>query len=122
MRSRWVRRRRCRRLCRRKSGCRHGRLLFGGQLHEATGWKGYEDTVKLVAASQPRTTSSMEDTLAVAQVTNVRAGRLTQAILVRESHDDAAIAGTDARDSQRQEALENVRTGGTGTIEWQSDG
>jgi hypothetical protein len=64
----------------------------------------------------------LEDTLAVAQSTNVRAGRITEAVLIREGHDPAAIAGTNARDTQRQEALEDVRTGGTCAVEWQSDG
>jgi hypothetical protein len=83
--------------------------------------KGHELTIKLIAASQPCTASATEDTLAVAQSANVRAGRLTEAILVREGYDPATIAGTDAKDTQRQEALEDVGTGGTSAIERQRD-
>jgi hypothetical protein len=38
-----------------------------------------------------------------------------------KEHDPAAIAGLDARDSIRKEALEVVRAGGTSAIEGQSD-
>jgi hypothetical protein len=98
-----------------------GGYCAAGQLHEAMERKGHELTIKLIAASQPCTASATEDTLGVAQSANVRAGRLTEAILVREGYDPATIAGTDAKDTQRQEALEDVGTGGTSAIERQRD-
>jgi hypothetical protein len=119
MRGQWAHRHR--RLCRRRSGCRHGRLVSDGQPHKDIEKEGQELTIKLVAASQPCTLSSLEDTLAVAQSTDVRASRITEAIRVREGHDPATIAGTDTRDTQWQEALEGVRTGGTCAVERQRD-
>ena len=81
-----------------------------------------QHTIKLVTASQPRTASTTEDALAIAQSTNVSTGRLTKTVFLGEEHDPAAVAGPNARDSDGKEALEAVRAGGTSTIEGQGDG
>jgi hypothetical protein len=79
------------------------------------------DTIKLITAGQSRTASTTEDTHAVAQSANISIGRLAKAVLLGKEHDPATIAGPDARNSIRKEALEVVRAGGTGAIEGQGD-
>ena len=79
-------------------------------------------TVKLSLASQPSTPSTTEDATSIAHDADVRAGSVAHAILLREHHDPAAVAGPDAGDSLRQEALEAVRTRRTGAVQSERDG
>lgn len=119
----WRCRPRLRRPYRKSFECRREQLMnrrsakfFKGLL----GPKHY--TVKLITTSQPRTASTTENTLAVAHGADIRTASLSQAVLIRENHDSASIAGTDTGDTLSHEALEAIGAVGAGSVEKQGDG
>lgn len=80
-----------------------------------------DNTIKLITTSQPCTASTTEDTLATAHGTDIRTASLPQAVLIREHHHSASIAGTDTGDALSHEAFEPIRAVGARSIERQGD-